>query len=66
MVLLDTGVRLSELVVIKLNNIDNGNGHIKVLGKGGKEQMVRMGKAAQKALWRYSIYRAQNGRQDNL
>ena len=62
LVLLDTGIRLSELVGIKLNDIDNANGHIKVSGKGGKERMVRMGKATQKALWRYLMYRPQNGR----
>jgi site-specific recombinase XerD len=62
--LLDTGVRLSELVGMKLNAISNETGYIKVLGKGNKERMVRIGKTTQKALWRYLVYRPQNGRQE--
>lgn len=62
--LLDTGVRLSELVGMKLSDINNDKGRIKVLGKGAKERVVRMGKTTQKALWRYLMYRAQNGREE--
>jgi site-specific recombinase XerD len=62
--LLDTGVRLSELVGMKLNDVSNETGYIKVLGKGNKERMVRIGRTTQKALWRYLVYRPQNGRQE--
>jgi site-specific recombinase XerD len=64
LVLLDTGVRLSELIGMKLSDINNETGYIKVLGKGDKERVVRIGKTTQKALWRYLVYRPQNGRQD--
>jgi len=64
LVLLDSGVRLSELVGMRLGDIDNEKGYIKVLGKGGKERIVRIGKTTQKALWRYLIYRPENSRQD--
>jgi len=64
LVLLDTGVRLSELLGIRLGDINNTKGHIKVLGKGGKERIVRVGKTTQKALWRYLTYRSQNDRQE--
>ena len=64
LVLLDTGVRLSELIGMKLSDIDNDKGYIKVLGKGAKERVVRIGKTTQKALWRYLIYRPQNGRKE--
>jgi len=64
LVLLDTGARLSELVSIKLSDIDNETGYIKVLGKGNKERVVRVGKTTQKALWRYLVYRPQSGRQE--
>jgi len=58
LVLLDTGIRLSELVNIKVRHINNDTGYIRVLGKGGKERVVRIGKVAQKALWRYLMCRA--------
>jgi site-specific recombinase XerD len=64
LVLLDTGVRLSELAGMRYGDIDNKTGHIKVLGKGNKERVVRVGKTTQKALWRYLVYRPQNGRQE--
>ncbi len=51
------GVRLSELVGMKIQDIDTKNGWIKILGKGNKERMVRIGSLAQKALWRYFTYR---------
>lgn len=62
LVLLDTGVRLSELVGMRLSDIDSDKGHIRVLGKGGRERVVRIGKTTQKALWRYLMYWHQNGR----
>jgi site-specific recombinase XerD len=61
LVLLDTGIRLSELAAIRLGDIDTGTGRIKVLGKGAKERLVRIGKTAQKAIWRYLVFRPQNG-----
>lgn len=38
--LYDTGVRVSELLNIKLNDIDYENKTIKILGKGDKERLV--------------------------
>lgn len=57
LVLFDSGVRLSELTGIKIQDVHTENGWIKVLGKGDKERVVRIGKVAQKALWRYFVYR---------
>ena len=54
---LDTGLRLSELAEIKLNDIDFGNGIIKVMGKGRKERFVRVGKETQRAMLRYLLMR---------
>lgn len=54
---LDTGLRLSELAGIRLESIDTERGWIRVLGKGSKERVVRMGKVSQKALWRYLLHR---------
>lgn len=60
LMLLDTGIRLSELVGMKVRDINNDRGYIQVLGKGSKERVVRIGKVAQKALWRYLMYRTYN------
>jgi site-specific recombinase XerD len=57
LVLLDSGVRLSELVGMTLDDVNTSNGHIRVMGKGSKERMVRIGKVTQKALWRYLMHR---------
>ena len=35
-----TGIRLSELINLKESQIDKGNLHIKVLGKGNKERII--------------------------
>ena len=64
LVLVDTGVRLSELLGMKLDDISASNGNIMVTGKGNKERVVRVGKVAQKALWRYLMHRPNNGRQE--
>ncbi len=50
-----TGVRVSELVSIKLNNIDIRNRTIRILGKGRKERLVPFNLTAQKALKSYIL-----------
>jgi len=62
LVLLDTGLRLSELANMTFADMDTERGWIKVVGKGSKERVVRIGKTAQKSLWRYLIYRPDNAR----
>lgn len=57
LMLLDTGVRVSELGNINLEDIDTERGWIKVTGKGAKERVVRIGATTQKALWRYLVHR---------
>ena len=64
LVLLDTGIRLSELLGMKVSDINNDTGYIRVLGKGSKERVVRMGKVVRKALWRYLIYRTYKDTQE--
>jgi len=65
-VLLDTGLRVSELANLKLEDVDMNTGAIIVRhGKGSKQRIVRIGSKAQKALWRYvTIYR--RGDSDSL
>ena len=45
-----TGIRLHELSSLRINDIDFGNGVIRVLGKGAKERIVPIGKVAMKSL----------------
>ena len=64
LMLLDTGLRISELASIRLEDIESERGWIKVKGKGAKERIVRIGATTQKALWRYLVYRQKNGYQE--
>lgn len=57
---LDTGLRLDELSCIGLNSINFDQETIKVMGKGAKERIVRMGKTTQKALLKYLLMREDN------
>ena len=56
MILLDTGLRVGELINLKMDNVHLNEGYLKVLGKGKKERIVPIGTNAQKALQRY-LYR---------
>jgi site-specific recombinase XerD len=44
LILLDSGLRLTELSSMKVTDIDTSNGWIKVQGKGGKERVFRIGR----------------------
>ena len=59
--LLETGLRLSELANLKISDINMEQGIIKVVGKGDKERLVRIGIKTQKALWNYLVYRPAEG-----
>lgn len=50
---LDTGLRLSELANLRISDINVEKGIIRVIGKGNKERLVRIGLKTQKALWNY-------------
>ncbi|HOG46783.1 MAG TPA: tyrosine-type recombinase/integrase [Anaerolineae bacterium] len=53
LVLLDTGIRLSELVGLRLVDVDWERGVFKVMGKGAKERFVPFGAKVQTSLWKY-------------
>ena len=53
MLLLDTGLRISELVNLKMDDVHMDEGYLKVMGKGKKERIVPVGNNAQRALQRY-------------
>ena len=61
--LLDTGLRVNELINLKMENVWLEEGLIKVLGKGNKERLVPIGKQIRKLPWRYiSQYRPEPAR----
>jgi integrase len=51
--LVDTGLRASEALGLKVGDADRGTGEIVVTGKGNKKRRVYLGIAARRALWRY-------------
>ncbi len=53
LMLLDTGLRISELASVTLGDVDLNTGRIKVIGKGAKERVVKMSATCLKALVRY-------------
>ena len=48
-----SGLRVSELVDLKLNNIDLDNGYVRCLGKGKKERIIPIGEIAIEYLKKY-------------
>ena len=57
---LDTGIRISELTNIKLENVDFKQSCLLVRGKGNKERIVPFGTQVRRILWRYiSSYRVE-------
>ena len=54
---LDTGLRLSELANLQMSDINMEQGIIKVIGKGDKERLARIGIKTQEALWNYLAHR---------
>ncbi|MBI5970559.1 MAG: site-specific tyrosine recombinase XerD [Deltaproteobacteria bacterium] len=48
-----TGLRVSELVSLKLNDVSLQSGYITALGKGGKERVVPIGQSAMRWIMRY-------------
>ncbi len=52
-VLYGTGVRVGELASMDVSHVDPSDAVVRVLGKGGKERIVPLGKAALEALQSY-------------
>ena len=53
LILLDTGIRLSELAGLTIHDVNLERGELKVMGKGQKQRLVPIGASVQKALWKY-------------
>ncbi len=54
-VLYATGMRVSELIHLRLQDLDLSAGVIRCLGKGAKERLIPLGRQAQKWLERYLL-----------
>lgn len=58
LLLLDTGMRASELANLCIHQLDLRNRQVRVFGKGAKERLIPLGARTGQALWRYiSSYR---------
>ncbi len=57
LLLLDTGIRASELTNLHLQDLDIKKNIIKVKGKGNKERLVPISSRTAQALWRYAAQR---------
>jgi integrase/recombinase XerD len=53
LILLDAGLRVSELTSLTLKDVRLAEGILKVSGKGKKERLIPIGKASQRILWNY-------------
>ncbi|MFC2031980.1 tyrosine-type recombinase/integrase [Chloroflexota bacterium] len=54
LLMLDCGLRVSEMVNLDLGDVNLAEGYIRVSsGKGGKERVVPVGSVVQKVLWKY-------------
>jgi len=51
----DTGGRLSEIAMLKADDVDLENGYLRVMGKGGKERYIPFGQKVAKALLKYKL-----------
>jgi len=66
LLLLDTGVRASELCEMTVQQVDNRNQRILVMGKGSKERLVQFSTRTGQAIWRYLASRPKAGPTDPL
>ena len=55
--ILDTGLRISEVIGLRIDHIDFQSGVLRVMGKGGKERQVPFGSTSKQALWNYTARR---------
>jgi integrase/recombinase XerD len=66
LMLLDTGIRVSELLGIRMQDVDWERGMIAVMGKGSRERSVPLGTRARRELQRYLSKRRDLQRHDPL
>ena len=57
--LLDTGIRISEALNLRLSDVDLAQGFVRVVGKGRRERVVPIGDSVKTVLYRYLLRRMQ-------
>ena len=62
LLLLDSGLRASELCGLRMADVDLRNRKLKVLGKGSKERILRFSATTGTALWRYLASKEKDGK----
>jgi len=60
LLLLDTGMRASELCKLRVTDADLKNRRVKVMGKGSKERILRFSANTATAIWRYLTTREES------
>ena len=63
---IDTGIRVTELASLTIQDVDLDRGRIKVNGKGAKERVVVFGNKCRRLLWRYIKAERPNVSSDRL
>jgi len=66
LLLVDTGIRSTELCELKINQVDLKNRRITVFGKGSKERSIPISPATGQAIWRYLSERKDDSVGDRL
>lgn len=61
LLLLDTGLRASELCSLKIGDVELRTGRVSVAGKGGKHRYVWAASVTRQALWQYLSERIDGG-----
>lgn len=62
----DSALRRSEMVNLKVADVDLENRHVRALGKGNKVGIVPFSSKAAKAIWTYLVERKQRAKSDRL
>ncbi|MHB1048887.1 MAG: tyrosine recombinase [Bacteroidota bacterium] len=61
-----SGLRLSELIGLRIDDVDEHNGTVKVTGKGDKQRIIPLTKKSKEAIRRYYHYRKEIPKQTPL
>ncbi|TAK00615.1 MAG: hypothetical protein EPO36_08195 [Chloroflexota bacterium] len=57
LMMIDTGIRLSELAALRVGDVDLIEGRCRVMGKGSRERVVPIGRRTRKALRAWTSFR---------
>lgn len=64
LLMLDTGLRVSETASVMVRDVDLEAGRCRVMGKGSKERVVPIGRSTRRAIRRYLVVSGRFGKMD--